>query len=233
MKTLSERIFVALDVDENRFEPLVKSLPSATHFKIGLPLFLRIGPRGIETLKRMGKKVFLDFKLFDIPNTMAEAAGSLAALGADFFTVHLSAGPDHIKRVVEKIKETRPECRILGVSVLTSFNSSNLERIGITTSVADQVLKLAQIGTEAGVDGIVSSPLELKPLRQRFGDSLLYVTPGIRSASAPPDDQKRTLSFREALENGASYAVIGRPIVQAEDPERAFLSIVAEAGSGE
>ncbi len=226
---LSDKIFVALDVSEERFYQLMEELKSATHFKIGFPLFLKIGEKGIKLLKEKEKKVFLDFKFFDIPNTMAESSKGVVELGADFFTVHLSAGTEHLKRVVESIKEKSDgKTKILGVSVLTSFSENTLKEVNIKGSVLSQVLRLAELGAKAGIDGIVSSPWELKPLREKFGGKFLYVTPGIRPSWATKDDQKRTMNFREAIEGGADYVVIGRPITKADNPEGAFLKIINE-----
>jgi len=224
---IKDRIFVALDVSEKRFYELFECLKTATHFKIGFPLFLKIGKKGIDLLKERGKKVFLDFKFFDIPNTMSESVKSIIELGADFFTVHLSSGYEHLKRVTEIVKEYgEGKVKVLGVSVLTSFSEETLKEININSDIISQVLHLAEIGKKAGVDGIVSSPKELEHLRKNFGNELFYVTPGIRPSWALKDDQKRVMSFSEAIEKGADYVVIGRPITKAENPESAFKRII-------
>ena len=226
---LRDRIFVALDVSEKRFYELIEELITPTHFKIGFPLFLRIGEKGIKALKERGKKVFLDFKFFDIPNTMVESSKAVVKLGADFFTVHLSSGVEHLKRVVEAVKSSGGEnVKILGVSVLTSFTEKTLKEINVSADIISQVLRLAELGKKAGIDGIVSSPHELKFLRENFGKEFFYVTPGIRPSWAINDDQKRVMSFSQALKNGADYVVIGRPITRAEKPEEAFRRILKE-----
>ncbi|MBN1271028.1 MAG: orotidine-5'-phosphate decarboxylase [Candidatus Aminicenantes bacterium] len=223
------RIFVALDVDETRFKELSFSLQSATHFKVGFPLFLKIGRKGLDTLKKKGKKLFLDFKFFDIPNTMIESAKSMIDLGADFFTVHLLAGKDHLKKVMEAVREKAgTRVKVLGVTVLTSLIDDDLKDTGIKRSLEDQVLKLAELGLAAGIDGVVSSARELSLLHPRFEDALIYVTPGIRPFWNQKDDQKRVLGFHEALKAGATYTVIGRPITRAENPEAAFKRILKE-----
>jgi len=227
---LKDRIFVALDVSEGHFYQLIGELKSATHFKIGYPLFLKIGEKGVGYLKERGKKVFLDFKFFDIPNTMVESSKGIVDLGADFFTVHLSAGSEHIKRVVDSIKgKSGGKTKVLGVSVLTSFSEETLKEVGISDNIVSQVLRLAEIGVKSGIDGIVSSPQELQYLRDNFSDKLFYVTPGIRPSWATKDDQKRTMNFAEAIKAGATYVVIGRPITKAENPEEAFSKILEEA----
>ncbi len=226
---LKDRIFVALDVSEEKFYKLVKELSSATHFKIGFPLFLKVGEKGVRLLKEKGKKVFLDFKFFDIPNTMVESSKGVVDLGADFFTVHLSAGSEHLKRVVESVKESSGgRTKVLGVSVLTSFTEDTLKEINVPDDILSQVLRLAEIGLKAGVDGIVSSPWELEPLRKNFEDRFFYVTPGIRPSWAAKNDQKRTMNFSQAISAGATYVVIGRPITKAENPEEAFNRILEE-----
>ncbi len=226
---LKDRIFVALDVSEDKFYELVEKLSSATHFKIGFPLFLRVGEKGIRLLKDKGKKIFLDFKFFDIPNTMVESSKGVVDLGADFFTVHLSSGSEHLKRVVESVKErSGGRAKVLGVTVLTSFSEETLKEINVSGNIISQVLRLAEIGFKAGVDGIVSSPWELEPLRKNFEDRFFYVTPGIRPFRAAKDDQKRTMNFSRAISAGATYVVIGRPITQAENPEEAFKRILEE-----
>lgn len=226
---LKDRIFVALDVDKELFYQLLSQLKSPTHYKIGFPLFLKIGLSGVQKLKEAGKKLFLDFKLFDIPNTMTETSKSLIEMGADFFTVHLSSGKEHLKHVVETVRDKSDgNVKILGVSVLTSFSRENLNEINIDSDIEMHVVKLAEIGKQAGIDGIVSSPQELRLLRKNFGDDYIYVTPGIRPSWSARDDQKRVMGFREAIREGATYTVIGRPITQASDPESAFQKIITE-----
>ncbi len=229
MKNLNDKIFVALDVDKKKFYKIIDELKSATHFKIGFPLFIKIGKEGIDRLKSRGAKIFLDFKFFDIPNTILKSAESLVEIGTDFFTVHLLSSEDHIKKTVETVRElTEGKTKILGVSILTSFTQNNLNQIGIQSSVEDQVLRLSEIGKRAGIDGIVSSPKELIFLKKRFGNDLLFVTPGIRPYWSLKDDQKRTLGFHQALERGADYVVIGRPITMSDNPEQAFKRIIKE-----
>jgi len=226
---LKDRIFVALDVSEERFYKITDNLKTATHFKIGFPLFLKIGRDGIAKLKGRGAKIFLDFKFFDIPNTMSESAKSIIELGADFFTVHLMSSESHLKKVVETVKEfSNGKTKILGVSVLTSWTNDNLMQIGIKEKTEKQVLKLAELGLKAGIDGIVSSPIELGFLKSKFGDSLTLVTPGIRPSWSEKDDQKRTMGFHEAIEKGADFVVIGRPITRNDNPEEAFNKILRE-----
>jgi len=222
-----ERIFVAMDVTKKRFDELIQILKTPTSFKIGFPLFLKIGKKGLDKLKKKGKKLFLDFKFFDIPNTMIQSAESVIDLGADFFTVHLSSGEYHLRKVVEKVKEqTGNKVKILGVSILTSFSEIELSSMNISNNILDQVLTLAEIGKKAGIDGIVSSPQELRVLKKEFGDSFIYVTPGIRPSWSRKNDQKRVMGFNQALKEGATYTVIGRPITKAKNPEKEFRKIL-------
>jgi len=226
---LEDRIFVALDVSKDRFYELINNFKTPTHYKIGFPLFLKIGKEGIDLLKGRGAKIFLDFKFFDIPNTMSESAKSIIEIGADFFTVHLMSSESHLKKVVKTVRElSNGKTKILGVSVLTSFTRQNLMQIGINEKTDEQVLKLAEVGLKAGIDGIVSSPLELELLKSKFGNDLTFVTPGIRPFWSVKDDQKRTTGFHQAIEKGADYVVIGRPITQSENPEEAFKRILRE-----
>ncbi len=224
---MKDRIFVALDVKRDEYFKLKEKLKLVKAFKIGFPLFLDLGGDEIEILKSEGKTIFLDFKLFDIPNTMIEASKRIVELGADFFTVHLMAGSEHLKRLIDSVKEQNDNVKVLGVTVLTSQKPSYTEELNLNLDLKDYVLLLTEIAVRSGLDGIVCSPQELGLLVERFGRSLLYVTPGIRPLWAAKDDQKRVMTPYEAFSQGADYIVVGRPITKADDPYEAFLKLLS------
>jgi len=198
-------------------------------FKVGLEFITANGPTGIRQIVDLGRPVFLDVKFHDIPNTVKRSIDATADLGVAMITIHLSGGLEMLEAAVEAadgIKGRRPW--LLGVSVLTSLDDDDLEMMGIRHQTRDQVVKLAELGQETGLDGLVCSPKEISSLKKRFGDSLKLVVPGIRPQGSATADQKRTLTPAEAIEAGADYLVIGRPITEAADPRAAALSIQAE-----
>ena len=219
----AEKIIVALDVPTAKEGlALIKSLLDAVGlFKIGLQQYTADGP----ALIRQAGKVFLDLKLHDIPNTVAKAVEAADKLGVKMLTLHLSGGGEMIRAAVRARKS---EMLLLGVTVLTSSNNETLREIGVAEKTSDHVLRLARLGVENGIDGLVASPHEVRALRQQVGDKIKIVTPGIRPAGADPGDQKRFATPREAIDAGADYLVIGRPITAAADPRAAADKIVAE-----
>jgi orotidine-5'-phosphate decarboxylase len=232
MKRRSE-IIVALDTASGgRALDLVRGLRGQiSMFKVGLELYMAAGPSIIREIKGLGAEVFLDLKYHDIPNTVARAAAEAARLGVAMLDLHLSGGAAMIRRAVDEVEATctlnqirRPA--LLGITVLTSLGDESLPALGIQRNVQEQVLALASLGNEAGLDGVVASPRELAPLRSRFGPDFVLVAPGIRPEGAPADDQVRTLTPREAVEAGADYLVIGRPITGAESPAVAARDIL-------
>ena len=221
-----DRLIVALDVaDVATAEDLVGRLGDAVGFyKIGYRLGFAGGLGLSHRLIAAGKQVFLDFKLHDIANTVREGTTSLAAAGARFATVH--AYPQTMRAAIEGRGDSG--LTILAVTVLTSYNDEDLRQAGYAHSVADLASLRARQAREIGVDGLVCSPLELSALRPLIGDDMLLVTPGIRPASAAADDQKRIMTPTEAIAAGADYLVVGRPVVAAQDPRAAALSIIEE-----
>ncbi len=219
----AEKIIVALDVPTAKEGlALIKSLLDAVGlFKIGLQQYTADGP----ALIRQAGKVFLDLKLHDIPNTVAKAVEVADKLGVKMLTLHLSGGGEMIRAAVRARKS---EMLLLGVTVLTSSNNETLREIGVAEETSDHVLRLARLGVENGIDGLVASPHEVRALRHEVGDKIKIITPGIRPAGADPGDQKRFATPREAIEAGADYLVIGRPITAAPDPRAAVDEIVAE-----
>jgi orotidine-5'-phosphate decarboxylase len=222
-----DRIIVALDLDDAASAlSLAKSVsPVFPFFKIGMKLFTREGPDFVREVLKQGQ-VFLDLKFYDIPTVVAEAVSNAAQLGVSLLTVHTSGGSAMLKHSMEKLRSTNASCRLLAVTVLTSFDS--LQEFGIAHSISDHVQTLANLAHTSGVHGIVCSPQELVSLRKRYSSPFLLVTPGIRGASDFAGDQKRTASAPEAIKAGADYLVIGRPIIAAADPVRAAEKIAEE-----
>ena len=227
-------LVVALDVsDLERAEALAGSLAHDVGvLKVGLELFTAVGPEAALRVRRHAP-VFLDLKFHDIPNTVARAAVAAARLGVDMFTLHLSGGSMMARRAVDELEAhcqvyRVPRPKVLGVTVLTSLSAEDLEQLGVGRSVEDQVVTLAEIGKSAGLDGVVCSPREARIIREACGRELLIVTPGIRPEGSEQDDQSRTLTPKVALEAGADYLVVGRPIVKAADPLEAAETILLQ-----
>lgn len=233
---MAKRIIVALDV-EGREEALslVRKLEGAEIFKVGLKLFTAQGPSLLKEIQSIGKKIFLDLKLHDIPNTVAEAVRIDTKLGVQMLTLHSSGGREMMSRAAAAAREAEERGKakplLLAVTILTSFKEDGLKEIGMVASIKTQVLRLAELAKEAGMDGVVCSPQEIEFIRKEFGEDFLLVTPGIRPSWAVPDDQKRIMTPSLAIEKGADYLVIGRPIIKASSPQEAFLKICGELDS--
>jgi orotidine-5'-phosphate decarboxylase len=197
--------------------------------KVGLEFITANGPTGIRRIVDLGLPVFLDVKFHDIPNTVHGAIRAAGDLGVAMLTLHISGGPAMLKAAVDAVKGIegrRPW--LLGVSVLTSMDDDDLKAVGVNDRAGEQVLRLAGLAEASGLDGMICSPKEITPLKERFGGSLKLVVPGIRPKGIAAGDQKRTLTPAEAIEAGADYLVIGRPITEAPDPKTAALAIQAE-----
>jgi orotidine-5'-phosphate decarboxylase len=221
-----DRLIVALDLPSvPAAEALIARLGDSVKFyKIGYQLAFAGGLPLAEQLVRTGKQVFVDLKLHDIGNTVAKGVESVAKLGATFLTVH--AYPQTMRAAVEARRGS--QLRILAVTVLTSYDDTDLVEAGYQVSVDDLVAERAHQAQDIGVDGIVCSPEEAGPLRLIVGPSMALVTPGVRPAGVAPNDQKRVTTPRRAIEAGADYLVVGRPIVESNDPREAADAIVAE-----
>ncbi|MEA2006381.1 MAG: orotidine-5'-phosphate decarboxylase [Acidobacteriota bacterium] len=229
-----KRIIVALDVStKEEALNLVQSLRETEIFKIGLKLFSAEGPELLKTIHSLNKKIFLDLKLHDIPNTVSEAVKVAVRHGVYMMTIHSSGGKEMMAKAVEAgIREAEiqnvEKPLLLAVTVLTSLNDDQLKEIGIQDDSRSQVLRLAGLSKEAGMDGIVCSPQEIEIIRKEFGKDFLVVTPGIRPSWAAAQDQKRIMTPSQAFKKGADYLVIGRPITTSPSPEEAFQQIVQE-----
>jgi orotidine-5'-phosphate decarboxylase len=231
-----DKLIVALDVDTpTQALALVKELRDvAGMFKIGSQLFTLAGPPIVKDVIASGAKVFLDLKFHDIPHQVAGAAASVAQLGVSLFTLHASGGTEMMRRAVEAVTEvaeregkTRPA--VLAVSVLTSMDAAALSQIGINSSPEESVLRLVKLAEQSGVDGVVASPQEAATIRTTVANrEFLIVTPGIRPAGNDVGDQRRVATPAAALNAGASYLVVGRPITAAADPVAAARAIAAE-----
>jgi orotidine-5'-phosphate decarboxylase len=224
---MRERLIVALDVPNAKAaQDLMGRIgDSAVFYKVGLQLFTAEGPGFVAELARSGRKVFLDLKLHDIPNTVAHAVQSVRGLGASMLTVHASGGAEMLKAAVEA---AGPQLGVLAVTVLTSLNDQRLREIGVAGRTTDQVLLLAALAQTAGCRGVVASPQEVSQLRQALGNGLAIVSPGIRPSGVDKNDQQRIATPREAIRAGASHLVVGRPISDANDPAQAVEAILAE-----
>lgn len=219
----ADRLIVALDVaDAESAKALVRQLGDSVNFyKIGLELFMAGGYfELLDWLVKQQKKVFVDLKFFDVPETVRSAVRALAHSGATFATIHGN------QAIMEAAAKDKGDLKILAVTVLTSLDRGDLDDLGFACDVDKLVLSRARRALETGVDGIVSSGLEAPMIRRELGQKLLVVTPGIRPVeNKPADDQKRTVDVAQAFENGADYIVIGRPIRQAADPAAAAAAV--------
>jgi len=230
------KLIVALDVQTTQeARELVELLgPEVGMFKVGSQLFTAAGPEIVRDIVRSGSRVFLDLKFHDIPNTVAAAAVEATRLGVTILNVHAGGGPEMMRRTAAAVSEAaavegllRPA--IIAVTVLTSADKATLNAVGVENTPEEQVIKLARLAAENGMDGLVASPLEVGAIRTAIPQrGFLIVTPGIRPAGSALDDQKRVMSPAETVLAGADYLVVGRPIIAAKDPVAAAKMIGAE-----
>lgn len=228
----TERIFCAIDTpDLDRALSIASAVKgNVGGLKLGLEFYSALGPDGIRQISALGVPVFLDLKFHDIPNTVGGAIKALGPLGPKMITIHTFGGLQMMKAAkqasLEAAKENGVKAPlILGVTVLTSLDDQDLRSMGVGSNAADQVVTLAGLAQKAGLDGIVCSPLEISRIREKFGDGLKLVVPGIRPVGAEAGDQKRVMTPGEAIKNGADYLVIGRPITGAANPAAAARAI--------
>jgi len=232
MNTSCELI-LALDLpDRETALPLLHSVSGELEWvKVGLSLFCRYGPPLVHEIHGLGFRIFLDLKLYDIPHQIEGTVRSLALLPVELLTIHASGGSAMLQAAAHAGNDTNPSLKLLGVTVLTSFDQYGLKATGIGHSLEKQVEILAGLSLDSGLDGLVCSPHELELLRNKFGMNPILLTPGIRPAGAGAGDQKRVMTPSQAAEKGSSFIVVGRPILQAENPEQAIRSILSELHS--
>ena len=228
-----ERLIVALDVSTASEATKIVQLvgDSAGFFKVGKQLFTAVGPEIVRDLVASGKKVFLDLKFHDIPNTVAAAVHSACDLGVTMLTVHASGGSRMLTAAVEAAASAPRPPLVLAVTILTSFTDDDVKEIGFPGKVADQVLHLASLAQASGCGGVVSSVAEVSQLRNKLETNLAIVTPGIRPAGSSAEDQARVATPLAAIAAGASHIVVGRPITAAKDPAKAAREIIREIES--
>jgi len=230
MKDPAEKIIVPLDVaTETEAIDLINKLSGVVWWKVGLELFVSCGDRILNILQERQKRIFLDLKFHDIPNTMVGAINSAVAKKVDLLTIHATAGRKALEKAAEASKQNDSQTKLLAVTLLTSINSRELAiDLKIPLELSDYVLQLALLAKDSGIDGAVCSPLEAETLRRVCGDDFLLVCPGVRPKWAETGDQKRVMTPAKAIRSGANYLVIGRPIIAAEDPILAWEKICEE-----
>ena len=229
------RLIVALDVHSmTDVHTLIERLgDSVSYYKVGMELFYRVGTEVLTYLHDQKKSIFLDLKLHDIPNTVAEGLCSLINLHADMLNVHASGGYEMMRISVERVHEQAaqdgiPAPKLIAVTILTSIDGDDWKEMGFSQEIREQVIRFASLAKKAGMDGVVASPQEAAAIREACGSDFLIVTPGIRPAGADINDQSRIATPSVALRNGATHLVVGRPIRAAKDPKAAAEAIIRE-----
>jgi orotidine-5'-phosphate decarboxylase len=237
--SMRERLIVALDFDtlEQATDLVRQRSGEVGMFKIGKQLFTHAGPQAVRQIQELGGEIFLDLKFHDIPNTVAKAAIEATRLGVKMFNVHASGSLEMMRMTVKEVKRVCRQQKLrkpimLAVTVLTSLNQDDLERVGVERKVSDQVVRLALLTKEAGMDGVVASPHEVGDIREACGRRFVIVTPGIRPADKNRNDQQRVMTPQDAVCGGVDYIVVGRPIIEAKDPVSAARAIVADMQLG-
>jgi orotidine-5'-phosphate decarboxylase len=228
---LNTQLIVALDVPSAKEIPdILRRLPNQINtYKVGLELFAGEGLDSLSYLRTQAKKIFLDLKLHDIPRTVARAVSSAGRHAVDLLTIHAGGGSEMLRAAADaaaQLGDKRP--RLLAVTTLTSLGAQDLIELGISRSLQDHTLALAELALNAGIDGLVCSPLELEAMRKRFGAHPILVAPGVRPTGADAGDQKRIATPAAAARAGATYIVVGRPILEAPDPRAAADRILRE-----
>ncbi len=226
-----QRLIVALDVSSAAAaQTIVGAIGDSVHaYKVGMQLYTAEGPAVVRELVSSGRRVFLDLKYHDIPNTVGAAVHEAAELGASMLTVHASGGSRMLRAAVEAARAVNPDLLVLAVTVLTSLDEPDLNTLGIRGSVLDQVLRLTALAlNQGGCGGVVASAREATALRQEFGRDFAIVTPGVRPAGSVVDDQVRVVTPAEAIAAGASHIVVGRPITEAPNPATDARAILGQ-----
>lgn len=234
-KISGSKIIVALDFkDEASTMALVEKLePSLCRLKVGKELFVRCGPELVKKLIHKGFDVFLDLKFHDIPNTVAAACQAAADMGVWMVNVHASGGRKMMQFARAAIDKCEQKPLLIGVTILTSLSRQDIAEVGLDIEPAEQVLRLAKLANDSGLDGVVCSPQEVQMLKQEIGQDFCLVTPGVRPAGAAIGDQQRVMTPSEALLQGSDYLVIGRPITASPNPVMALENIIAECNQSQ
>ena len=224
------KLMLALDLPdrESALEMLKKLQGNLQWVKIGLQMYLKYGASFVREVADMGFKIFLDLKLHDIPNTVASAVKSLEGLPISMLTIHTCGGREMMQFALDAASQTNPDLRLLGVTVLTSFNDEGLAETGVALPPSQQVPLLAKLAVDSGMKGLVCSPLEIETLRKIIPDDVMLITPGIRPAGSSADEQKRVMTPEKAAKAGSNFIVVGRPILKAENPAQAAKDIIAQ-----
>jgi len=232
MTPARDRLIVALDVSTAaQAQKIVASLGDAVSFyKVGLQLYTAEGPAVVRDLVSSGRRVFLDLKYHDIPNTVASAVHEAGKLGVSLLTAHASGGTKMLRAATDAAKESNPTMKLVAVTVLTSMDEEDLNLVGVPGSIEKQVLALAGLALKAGCHGVVSSAREVRALRAGWGNDFLVVTPGVRPAGVAHGDQARVVTPAEAIAAGASHIVVGRPITAVPSPALEAEKILQEIG---
>lgn len=230
MNPIDPKVIVALDypADEPALELLARIDPAQCRVKIGKEMFTRMGPAFVEQVATRGFEIFLDLKYHDIPNTVAAACAAAADMGVWMTNVHASGGRKMMTAAADRLAGLNERPLLIGVTILTSLGQDDIAEIGYAGTPAENVLRLAALAEESGLDGVVCSPLEVSALRGERGAGFRLVTPGVRPAGASVNDQKRIMTPGDAMRAGASYLVVGRPITAAADPLASLQAINAE-----
>jgi orotidine-5'-phosphate decarboxylase len=229
---LTHKVFCAIDEPEYEaaMEIAKKAVPFTKAYKLGMTFFNRNGSEGVARFQKElnaellePAELFLDLKSHDIPQQVAGAVSAIVPLQPEFITIHTSGGKDMMQAAVKSVKEAAQKAgvtapKILGITVLTSLDAENLAEIGQGDDIEAQVLRLAKLAQDSGLDGVVCSPFEIQAIRRELGDDFILMVPGVRPAGSAQDDQKRIMTPDQAIAAGASHLVIGRPITQSDDP---------------
>jgi len=238
--TAKDKLILALDVDsaERALELCDQLRDAVGMFKVGSQLFTAAGPDLVRQIVSRGAQVFLDLKFHDIPNTVAAAGVEATRLGVSIFNVHAAGGAEMMRQTAEMINDTAEreglaKPKVIAVTLLTSLDTNDLNKIGCLEESSSLVRKLSRLAADSGLDGVVASPQEIGIVREEVTNpNFLIITPGIRAVSSAADDQRRVMTAAKAVTDGADYIVVGRPILNADDPVQAAWSIVEQIGKG-
>ncbi|MGI9101379.1 MAG: orotidine-5'-phosphate decarboxylase [Terriglobales bacterium] len=230
-----ERLIVALDVSSSsEARRIVAAVgESARIFKVGKQLFTAQGPQVVRDLQASGRRVFLDLKFHDIPNTVSAAVRNAAEMGVSMLTVHAAGGSRMLKTAAEAAASSSARPLVLAVTVLTSFTEEDLQETGVAGRIVDQALRLAALARTAGCGGVVSSAREAREIRRELGAGFAIITPGVRPAGSASQDQARVVTPADAISAGASHIVVGRPVTSAADPAAAARAVLDEISSAQ